>query len=114
MRRPAHLQAQRPRLAEIVGDHGASDSKEDADGEGKTKHDPQMRVQPGMVHFGGFTIGKQAEMDVRVTNTAAIARRLTVGETSTRIFRLRNQPRGPLAPGMSELITVVFTPEEYK
>ena len=76
-------------------------------------------VRPSVMHFGGFEPGKTHTQTFVVTNAGAKSRRLVVIEPTTEHFRVlprraRDAKRhgGKLAPGVSEAITVAFTPKD--
>ena len=106
---PAHL---RPPSAGLAPDGLGGD--DDPDGDGRGKADPMLRPEPRTVHFGGFRVGQAHEMKLRVVNTAREPRRLIVSPPTTEFFSIRHVPKGPLAAGMAESITVVFEPHEYQ
>jgi hypothetical protein len=73
------------------------------------------------MHFGGFELGKTHTQTFVVTNTGVKSKRLVVIEPTTEHFKVlpRNKVTkdakrhgGKLAPGVSEPITVVFTPKD--
>ena len=67
------------------------------------------------MHFGGFEIGQTLRQTFVVTNVGPVARRVIVAPPTTAHFELRSRrPRGLLAPGMSDTVTVSFTPNELR
>ena len=74
-----------------------------------------FRVRPPVMHFGGFEIGQTLRQTFVVTNVGPVARRVIVAPPTTAHFELRSRrPRGLLAPGMSDTVTVSFTPNELR
>lgn len=77
-------------------------------------HGIAFEVSPPLVHFSGFEIGKQFRHVVRVINTAIKNQRMSIIPPSTQYFSVECEKKGMMAAGMSQAITVVFKPTEYK
>jgi len=73
-----------------------------------------IETQPHILHFGGFQIHKEHCHVLRIINIAASSKRVYVIGPSTPYFRIEHNSKGFLAPGMSEEITVMFTPHEWR
>jgi len=73
-----------------------------------------IETQPHILHFGGFQVHKEHCQVLRILNIATSSKRVYVIEPSTPYFRIEHNSKGFLAPGMSEEITVIFTPHEWR
>jgi len=73
-----------------------------------------IETRPHVLHFGGFQIHKEHSQVLRILNISSASMRLTVIGPSTPYFQMKFDKKGLLAPGMSEDITVSFTPHEWR
>lgn len=73
-----------------------------------------LETRPNIVHFAGFQIHKEHTHVLRVLNISPSSLRLSIIGPSTPWFRISYDKKGLLAPGMSEEITVVFSPHEWR
>lgn len=73
-----------------------------------------IETKPHVLHFGGFQIHKEHSHVVRIVNISPTSLRVSVVGPSTQWFRMGFDKKGLLAPGMSEDITVFFTPHEWR
>lgn len=67
-----------------------------------------------VLHFGGFRIHKEHSHVLRILNTSPSSLRVSIIAPSTQWFKISFDKKGLLAPGMSEDITVTFTPHEWR
>jgi hypothetical protein len=97
------------------------DSSRDESPPSSNASSSSFAVRPPVMHFGGFELGKTHTQTFVVTNTGVKSKRLVVIEPTTEHFKVlpRNKVTkdakrhgGKLAPGVSEPITVVFTPKD--
>ena len=97
------------------------DSSRDESPSSSNASSSSFAVRPPVMHFGGFELGKAHTQTFVVTNTGVKSKRLVVIEPTTEHFKVlpRNKVTkdaktrgGKLAPGVSETITVVFTPKD--
>jgi hypothetical protein len=73
-----------------------------------------VETRPHVLHFGGFQIHKEHSQVLRILNISVSSMRLAVIAPSTPYFQITFDKKGLLAPGMSEDITVTFTPHEWR
>lgn len=73
-----------------------------------------VETRPHVLHFGGFEIHKAHSQVLRVINISKTSARLSIIAPTTPHFQISFDKRGLLAPGMSEDVTVTFTPHEYR
>lgn len=73
-----------------------------------------IETKPHVLHFGGFTIHKEHSQVLRVINTSPSSLRISIIGPSTAFFRIQYDKKGLLAPGMSEDVTVLFEPHEWR
>jgi len=73
-----------------------------------------VETKPRILHFGGFEVHKEHVHILRIINISASSQRVSVIAPSTPYFRIDFDKKGLLAPGMSEEITVTFTPHEWR
>ncbi|KAF5829844.1 hypothetical protein DUNSADRAFT_15429 [Dunaliella salina] len=74
-----------------------------------------LAADPGVIHFGGFELGKCYSTTLHIRNISASSTRLHIIPPSTVYFKAEcNDKKGMLAPGMAEAITVEFSPREYR
>ena len=69
---------------------------------------------PTVVHFGGFTVYEEYTHEISVINVASHSQRISILPPTTDVYSIALKKCGILAPGMSQNITVKFTPKEYK
>ena len=67
-----------------------------------------------MVKFTGFEINKTNIQRISVVNSAAISQRVHILPPMSPYFQIKFDKKGNLAPGISEEITLIFKPSEYK
>ncbi len=81
-----------------------------------------VRADPPSVHFAGFRVGEKQELTLSLQNAAPGPRRITVtglpharppGAGPEPVFSIRHAPRGLIAPGTAESVTIIFTPNTY-
>jgi hypothetical protein len=73
-----------------------------------------IETRPHVLHFGGFQIHKEHSQVLRIINISKTSLRLAVIGPSSQWFQMQYDKKGLLAPGMSEDITVTFTPHEWR
>jgi len=73
-----------------------------------------IETRPHILHFGGFQIHMEHSHVLRVLNISPTSLRLAIIGPTTPSFRIDYDKKGLLAPGMSEEITVTFTPHEWR
>lgn len=73
-----------------------------------------IETRPHTIHFGGFQIHKDHSHKLRVVNISSSSMRVLIIGPSTPYFRIEFEKKGLLAPGMSEEVTVTFTPHEWR
>jgi len=73
-----------------------------------------VECRPHVLHFGGFQIHKEHSQVLRIINISRSSLRLAVIGPSTPWFKMEFDKKGLLAPGMSDDITITFTPHEWR
>jgi len=73
-----------------------------------------IETRPQTLHFGGFQVHQEHTHTLRILNISARSLRVAIIGPSTPFFRIGYDKKGLLAPGMSEEITVTFTPHEWR
>jgi len=73
-----------------------------------------VETRPHVLHFGGFEIHKAHSQVLRVINISKTSARLSIIAPTTPHFQISFDKKGLLAPGMSEDVTVTFTPHEWR
>lgn len=73
-----------------------------------------IEVDPFVVKFSGFEVGKVNIAKTRIINCSSKSQRVHILPPSTPFFSIKFDKKGQLAPGMSEDIFVHFTPNDYK
>ncbi|CAD8145233.1 unnamed protein product [Paramecium pentaurelia] len=71
-------------------------------------------VEPAVVKFCGFEIGKLNEIKVRVINKNKQPQRIYVFPPKSEIFNVKFDKKGAIPSGMAEELYVQFKPQEYK
>ena len=67
-----------------------------------------------MVHFGGYKVGQTLRQKVKIVNKSGSSQRMHLLMPDTGAFSAKVVKRGIVAPGMSEVVTISFVPEEWK
>jgi hypothetical protein len=73
-----------------------------------------IQIEPKIVKFPGFEIGKLNITKVKVINASTKAQRVHILSPSTPYFTIKFEKKGQLVSGMSEDIYIHFTPGEHK
>ncbi|GAX85110.1 hypothetical protein CEUSTIGMA_g12530.t1 [Chlamydomonas eustigma] len=74
-----------------------------------------LSSDPSVLHFGGFELGKVFKQVFRIINTSPVSRRIHIIPPTTPHFKAYcENKKGFLAPGLSEEITVEFTPKQWR
>jgi hypothetical protein len=73
-----------------------------------------IETRPHTLHFGGFQIHKEHTHVLKVLNISATSLRVSLIGPQTPWFKMSVDKKGLLAPGMTEDITVSFTPGEWR
>lgn len=73
-----------------------------------------IETRPHVLHFGGFQIHKAHSQVLRILNISKTSMRLAIMGPTTPHFQMSFDKKGLLAPGMSEDVTVTFTPHEWR
>ena len=69
---------------------------------------------PSVVHYGGWTVGKEYVQEISVKNTTRKPVRFQIYPPVSAEFSIQYEKQGSLAPGMSQKIRVKFSANEYK
>lgn len=73
-----------------------------------------FELRPHILHFGGFNIHQEHSQVLRILNVSSSSSNLKIIGPSTQWFKISYDKKGLLAPGMSEDVTVIFTPHEWR
>lgn len=73
-----------------------------------------IETRPHILHFGGFQIHKVHTQVLHIVNISGSSIRVSIIGPSTQWFKIDFDKKGLLAPGMSEDITVMFEPHEWR
>ena len=71
-------------------------------------------TSPSIIKFEGFETMKLNIKTLKIINNSTKIQRVHILPPGSAFFRLNFKKKGNIAPGMSELISVHFTPSEYK
>ena len=69
---------------------------------------------PSVLTFAGYELKKTQSQKLILKNISELPQRLSILPTSTPFFKAHYNKKGQLAPGMSEVIIVNFTPPEWR
>ena len=73
-----------------------------------------IEIDPAVVKFSGYEVGKVNITKVRIINCSSKSQRVHILPPSTPYFSIKFDKKGQLAPGMSEDVFIHFTPNDYK
>ncbi|CAK0906205.1 unnamed protein product [Prorocentrum cordatum] len=73
-----------------------------------------LELRPHILHFGGFSIHEEHSQVLRILNVSASSTNMKIIGPATQWFKITYEKKGLLAPGMSEDVTVTFTPHEWR
>jgi hypothetical protein len=80
----------------------------------KQKSNAFFATEPSVLHFAGFKVGRKHMQTLRIKNISGTSRRLHILQPTTPYFQIKMQKIGLVAPGMSEEVTVEFTPSDLR
>lgn len=72
-----------------------------------------LAIEPNLVKYSGFEIGKMNISKVKIINTTQKPQRVHILPPSSPYFQIRYDKKGTLAPGMHEEVFIHFRPSEY-
>lgn len=72
-----------------------------------------FKVEPRVLKFKGFEVGKSNIKKFTIVNTSSVAQRLTILPMISDNFQFFYEKKGKIAPGMSEEVKVSFVPRNY-
>ena len=67
-----------------------------------------------MITFAGFEVKMTQNLKVSIKNISPSPQRLSILPTSTPYFKAHYNKKGQMAPGMSEVLVVSFTPPDWR
>lgn len=73
-----------------------------------------LELRPHILHFGGFSLHQEHSQVLRILNVSASSTNMKIIGPATQWFKITYEKKGLLAPGMSEDVTVTFTPHEWR
>lgn len=71
-------------------------------------------MEPAVVTFEGYEIGKLNVIKIQIKNTDNIAQRVHILPPKSNLFSIKFTKKGHLAPGLFQDVYVKFTPNEHK
>ena len=80
----------------------------------KLKDNDTFEVEPAVVHFSGIKINNTHVQKLRIINRTGTQKRVIIVPPETPYFSIKYKKKTTLRPGLSEDITIEFTPTEYK
>jgi hypothetical protein len=80
----------------------------------KLERNKYFQAQPSVVYFGGFVVDHMHEQVVHLINISNHTKRIHILQCETPYFRVLLKKKGKIAPGMSEKLTVQFSPNEWR
>ncbi|CAG9325479.1 CFAP221 [Blepharisma stoltei] len=73
-----------------------------------------FEVKPSVLTFAGYEIKKCQTKKLLIKNISGTPQRMSILPTNTPFFKPKYNKRGQLAPGMSEVVYIQFTPPEWR
>jgi hypothetical protein len=71
-------------------------------------------VVPKIVKFKGFELNKKITLKVSVVNKSKFSHRLSFIPPTTPFFKIKFSRKGLISPGLSEVLYISFTPQNYE
>ena len=93
----------------IYGNRLREDYKYDNEGENGL-----FEASPRIVKIAGFELNKKIMRKINIINKSKYTERIIILPPTTPNFKIKYTKRGQIAPGLSEVIYLFFTPGEYK
>jgi hypothetical protein len=69
---------------------------------------------PQIVHFGQIVADKEYVQTIHIINKSSKSQRFSIAPPSTKFYKFEYIKCGSIAPGMSQKVTIKFTPKECK
>ena len=76
--------------------------------------DDFIKVDPKELIINGYEVNQKTSAVVNITNVSSQLQRINIFSDYKKEFEYIMNKKGSLAPGMSQQVTVVFTPRKYK
>ncbi|XP_078260554.1 cilia- and flagella-associated protein 221 [Rhinoraja longicauda] len=73
-----------------------------------------IKAIPGVLHFGGFGIGKHHQQNLKLLNISSAKTNVHILTPQTKYFQIKYTKKNHLVPGMSFIVTVDFCPNEWR
>ncbi|KAG8432190.1 hypothetical protein GDO86_016724 [Hymenochirus boettgeri] len=73
-----------------------------------------IESNPGILHFGGFEIGKRHQQSLKLINISSEVMNIHIIPPQTKHFRITYTKSHRLIPGFSIAVTVQFFPDEWR
>ena len=73
-----------------------------------------FEANPRVVRIAGFELNKKTTVKVSIINKSRYSERIIILPPTTPFFKIRYNKRGQIPPGLSEIIYLIFTPQNYQ
>ena len=73
-----------------------------------------FEADPRVVRIAGFELNKKVTTKIKIINKSKFSERIIILPPTTPFFKIRYNKRGQIAPGLSEVIFLYFTPQNYQ
>jgi len=67
-----------------------------------------------VVKFNGFEINKKQRIKLLLINKSKFSQRISLIPPTTPFFKIKYTKRGLVAPGLSEIVYISFSPDNYQ
>lgn len=71
-------------------------------------------ISPSVVHFGGYKLGEEYELKIRIANASQDSLPIRIQHTQSFTFETSYKPHSRIPPGLCEVVKIKFRPTEWK